>query len=160
MSSPFFWQSLLAYGKYTTFTPTGTWTTNTTYTGNWFRLGENMFLNYKVALAGAPTATILILNMPLVGGVTATIDTSKLLQSGNPARSAIFSSISISDANGPFFVGSVTINDATSFTISTLVTTGTTFISRTAVNATNPITFASGDDITIQAAVPISGWSV
>ncbi len=157
--SDFFFQSQVRYGQYTTFTPTSSWgVTNTTYTGNWYRLGENMVINYKIALSGAPISTQLLVNLPLVAGVTATIDQTKLLQSGVATRTAILGTAMINDTNGSPYIGHVTQNDSTSFLIGSIDASATS-ASRGAVTQAVPMTFASGDDITIQAVVPITGWS-
>lgn len=56
-----------------TWTPTGSWTTNTTYTGDYTRVGNVGNFHIRIALAGAPNAANLTaINMP--SGLT--IDTS------------------------------------------------------------------------------------
>ena len=50
---------------WTSFTPTGFWTTNTTYTGAWRREGQNMHIVYGVSISGGqPNNSVLNLNMP------------------------------------------------------------------------------------------------
>ena len=46
------------------FTPTGSFTTNTTYTGNYWRVGKFAYINYILNFSGAPNATSLTLDMP------------------------------------------------------------------------------------------------
>ncbi len=160
--SDFFFRSVPIYGKYTTFAPTTSWgTTNVTGTANWYQLGENVVFNYKIALSGAPISSNLTLNLPLIAGVTATIDQNKLLQSGTATRTAVLGTALLSDANGAIFQGGVAQNDSTSFFpyVNSMVN-GATYLSRSAITQAAPFTFASGDDITIQAVVPITGMSV
>src|SRR6266853_1808485 len=60
---------------WTSYTPTGTWTTNSTYTGKWRRVGDSMEVEVNVALAGAPnSATFTDINLP----TGYTIDTTKM----------------------------------------------------------------------------------
>lgn len=54
------------------FTPTGSWTTNTTYSGMRRRVGDTEEFVISLALSGAPTATALTVNLPV------TIDTAKV----------------------------------------------------------------------------------
>lgn len=52
----------------TSFTPTGSWSSNTTYTGYWWRVGDRISFFVKVATSGAPTSAALTVNAPT--GVT------------------------------------------------------------------------------------------
>ena len=58
-------------------TPTGSWTTNTTYSGYWQRFGNNLIASIKIALSGAPNAVNLSVNIP--SGMS--IDTTKQMSS-------------------------------------------------------------------------------
>jgi len=53
---------------WTTFTPTGAFTTTTTYTGRWKRVGDSIVITYNLAFAGAPNSVSFTLNM--VSGLT------------------------------------------------------------------------------------------
>lgn len=64
---------------WTAFTPTGSWSTNTTYTGFTRRVGDTGFYKVKVALSGAPTTGNLTLTMPAGN----TIDTTKIASSSD-----------------------------------------------------------------------------
>ena len=46
------------------FTPTGSWTTNTTYYGAYRRVGDSIDIYYRWNMSGQPNAINLILNMP------------------------------------------------------------------------------------------------
>jgi hypothetical protein len=61
------------------FTPVGTWTSNTTYAGKWRRVGENGEYHIIVSVNGSPTAANLQVDLPS-GHV---IDTNKLAGSGS-----------------------------------------------------------------------------
>jgi hypothetical protein len=51
-------------GDWVSFTPTGSWSTNTTYTGRYRRVGDSIDIRYFIALSGTPTAASLSVNMP------------------------------------------------------------------------------------------------
>jgi hypothetical protein len=48
-----------AGNAWTAFTPTGTWTVNTTYSGYYLQVGKILFLRYTAACTGAPNAVAL-----------------------------------------------------------------------------------------------------
>jgi len=52
-------------GPWTTFTPTGSFTTNTTYTGKYRQVGQDVEVLYHLAFAGAPNTTASTLNLPV-----------------------------------------------------------------------------------------------
>jgi hypothetical protein len=59
---------------WTSYTPTGAWSTNTTYTGKWRRVGDSAQVRASLVMAGANTQGELTINLP--SGFT--IDTAKL----------------------------------------------------------------------------------
>jgi hypothetical protein len=133
------------------YTPTGTWTTNTTYTGRWRRVGDSMQLTATAALSGAPNAVGLKFNMP--AGYT--IDTAKLANSNISGGSRqILGNVSILDSGLSVRSGVIVYESATSLWPYSADSTGDFSISNTM-----PITFGSGDAVSITATVPILGWS-
>lgn len=71
--------TVIASGYYqgkVSFTPTGAWVANTTYTGYWWRIGDRINIEAHLALTGAPTSATMTVNMP----TGTTIDTTKLLR--------------------------------------------------------------------------------
>lgn len=139
-----------------TFTPTGTWTTNTTYTGQWRRVGNMMQVNYKIALSGAPSGTLTSINLP--SGYT--IDTSKLLDTGgNAGTPTLGFGIARISGSGAFQIthlyGSTTT--VKPYTNNTAASSYSYYSSQP--TATIPATFASGDYINGYFEVPILGWS-
>jgi hypothetical protein len=137
---------------WTSYTPTGSWSTNTTYTGKWRRVGENMEVQVKVATSGAPTAAALTVNLP----TGYSIDSTKYVEDGNSAK---------------FGWGTINDNTATVFTSiyagpnnSTSVAIYNTKADQTytywgSVSATTPMTWAASDYLAINFSVPIQGWS-
>lgn len=133
------------------FTPTGSWTTNTTYTGVYRRVGDSLEGQVDVTLSGAPNAVALSLNLP--SGFS--IDPNKITNttSGN----SLFGHARLRDASGSGrILGDVSYNTSTQLYVFAL-TSGSN--AEAVVTATYPITFAAGDNITINYKVPILGWS-
>ena len=136
------------------FTPTGTWTTNTTYTGRWRRVGDSAEYFIQANLSGAPDALQLSVNL-LPGHV---IDASKLTST---EYEVLLGTAGIRDDNvntgfqgNVFYLGS-----------NTSVNVGfnnTLFIPNQViyqfVTNTTPITFAAGDAVCASFKVPIQGW--
>lgn len=134
-----------AISDWVSFTPTGSWTTNTTYAGRWRRLGDLAEVQYSLALAGAPNTADLTLNLP--SGFS--IDTSKL-------ATTLFPSVGygeILDSGLRVYEAMPTLNGTTIYVSHT--ESGNTGL----VNQANPITFGANDNIAVFVRVPITGWS-
>lgn len=133
------------------FTPTGSWTTNTTYTGRWRRIGDSMQMTATAALTGAPNAVGIKFNLP--SGFS--IDTSKLANTDVTSGSRqILGSATVLDAGLSVRTGSVVFDTSTTLWPYSADATGDFSISNT-----NPITFGNGDAVSIVATFPILGWS-
>ena len=134
------------------FTPTGSWTTNTTYTGFYRQIGGYMFGEIRLLLAGAPTSATLTVNIPN----SLTIDTTKLPDQTNSATS--LGNVTILDSGSAKYTGIATYNSATSLVIRNQKDNGTA-VTHTNVTQAAPVTFAVNDEIHISFAVPIANWS-
>lgn len=133
---------------------TNSWSTNTTYAGQWRRVGGDMEIQGRIILSGAVSGSALI-NLP--SGYS--IDTTRFSQGtvafnfGIPLGiwGASNSGASI-NANGSIVyqgnnAGYLLYQDATSGNTSTSVT------------GTAPMTWTSGDNLNVMFKVPITGWS-
>lgn len=137
------------------FTPTGSWTTNSTYTGNYSRIGRNALINVKITLAGAPNAASLTINMP--PGLS--ID-DEALEVGNGFAELVSSGIAFdNNASRGFPARALYNGSTTSFRIDVLNNTTATHDSFVQINATTPFTFANLDTVEMTVLVPIQGWS-
>lgn len=135
------------------FTPTGSWSTNTTYTGKWRRVGDSMELDVSLTLAGAPTAAGLTVNMP--SGYT--IDTTKI--SATTGGSTPILGVGTSwDSGTTIYQGYVTYNSTTSVIVYANGASST-YTNAQQVSNTVPMTWASGDIQSLKFSVPILGWS-
>lgn len=131
------------------FTPTGSWVSNTTYSGRWRRVGDKAEIQYSLQITGGVTAASLTVSIPsglsidsskLIGGLDAPVGFGSFLDAGNYYGIAT-----------PFYNTSTTLlvrGGAVSGTQSLLAQ----------VTQTTPQTWASGDSITFTAELPIVGW--
>jgi hypothetical protein len=135
----------------TAFTPTGAWSTNTTYTGFWKRFGDSIEIDVKVALAGAPTSATLTVNLP--SGLT--IDTAKMV--GTLSGTNALGICDILDSASAVYHGTPVYNNTTSVLLRSSVssTASTTYAD---VTQTVPITFGASDHVIFKCRVPITGW--
>lgn len=131
---------------WTSFTPTGAWSTNTTWTGRWRRVGDSMELDVKAALAGAPDTATFTIN--IVTGTT--IDTAK---SSATSANAV-GTVSMQDSGAGFFTGTVVVSSSSAVG----VRGPTSALDGTAWSQASPITFANGDFITAHYMIPITNW--
>lgn len=137
-------------GPWRTFTPTGAWSTNTSYTGRYRQVGQNIEVQVSVATSGAPTAASLSINLP--SGFT--IDTTKM--SGTPSANAtgIFGVGVATDAGTNSYPVMALYNSTTSVILGAYNAAAAASASRTTVNQTVPFTFGSSDTIDITFTVP------
>lgn len=127
----------------TSYTPTGNMSTNTTYAGTWIRQGSNMLVFGKVSFSGAPNSVNFSFGIP----------------SGTSINSTALNTASSSQA-----LGNAGSNTAASAAHGVVLYEGSASVyivhhgAAARWNATNPITWANGDIITLAFKVPISGW--
>jgi hypothetical protein len=133
-------------------TPTGSWTTNTSYTGKKWRVGAIGFYEVKIALTGAPNAATLTVNMPS-GEV---IDTNKLVGS---QTEQILGRARYLDSGVGFFLSEVNLGSSGSLVQVDAFTSSGSYVSREGINQASPITWASGDSLILTWSAPIAGWS-
>lgn len=135
------------------YTPTGSWSTNTTYTGYYWRSGVFLESIVKIDLAGAPTSASLTLTLP--GGLS--VDTTTLLPT--TAGSVVAGSQAIlRDTGTARFSGYCTYGNTATAVQVMYYATGVVGATDAAVTQAAPYTFANTDQITIYYRVPISGW--
>lgn len=138
---------------WTAFTPTGSWITNTTYTGFWQRVGDSIVLDIAMALAGAPTSATLTIDMPT--GLT--IDSSKLT---SVSGFKFLGEVGLSDNTAGTVVGKATYNTTSLFTIVYLDDSAAGLIVQNPVTQAAPFLFAINDAVTMRTtSLPVTGWN-
>lgn len=131
------------------FTPTGSWSTNCTYTGFWRRIGGDMEVQFKIALAGAPTSAALTVNLP----TGYTIDTTRVASTTlSVGRNGIASGKCAGGASNFFLAYNSTSAVGVVYQNAITATEGS-------VTQVAPGTFANGDEVNGFYKVPILGWS-
>ena len=138
-----------AISDWNSYTPTGSWVANTTYSGKYRRIGDSVEIQISLSLTGAPTATSLTFNIPS----NLTIDTTKLVLTSGAVP--VFGQAA-GVHSGTFYNFVVLYNTTSSVSV---VYQSALTGSITGVNATSPITWASGDTVTVNCLVPIVGFS-
>jgi len=131
-------------------TPTGSWTTNTTYKGTKRLVGDTLECYVTVYLTGAPTSAVLTVNLP--AGYT--IDWSKLPDGCFAQR---LGGGIVYDAAPANYYCEVQVAESVSSTQvlpKAVITSGTYGVTASVTQAV-PITFATGDEISIYFSVPV-----
>lgn len=138
---------------WTTFTPTGSWSANTTYTGRYRRVADSLDLQVKLALSGAPTSTGLTVNIPSGLGISP----SKMV--ANDVGNSIFNgNVSLLD-NGTLDGSGLALYQSTTAIGIYQNDDGAGMITHTQVSETSPFTWASGDALWINiSGIPITDW--
>jgi hypothetical protein len=142
------WEAVGA-SSWTAFTPTGSWSTNTTYTGFWRRVGDTMEVRVRIALSGAPTSATLTVNC--TNGNT--IDTAKLLSTNTTVENRL---------GDGFVLQGTPWNLSVAYSSTTAV--GLYWDAQpdfdNVVTQALPNTFSNGHSIQFRASFPIVGWGV
>lgn len=132
------------------FVPTGAWSTNTTYTGTWQRIGDRAFYQIRVITSGAPTSATLDINLPH------TIDTTKLLEA--VGQQQVFGYGDILDNGTARYFCVVKYASSTTVRICTCNAAVSNLDDNTPVTQASPMTWAADDICIIKFDVPIVGW--
>lgn len=130
-------------------TVTALWTTNTTTTSFMKRVGDSAFFRVKIATGGQPDAGNLSITLPF------TIATAKLTSTSSFEG---FGQVTLSDSDSSVYVGKLTYSSSTILLLKNLTTNGTS-VALGQTTRTAPFTFGSGDYLTMEFDVPVSGWN-
>jgi hypothetical protein len=137
------------------YTPTGDWVSNTTYSGKFRRNGSDLDGQIVVQTSAAPTATALD-NITLPSGLT--IDVSELADSTPSGDSYIVGQATLfDDSTGTPYPGATHIDVAASSTLTPLAHNAAT-VDYSAITASNIFIFANLDQVIMRFSVPISEW--
>ena len=130
------------------YTPTGAWSSNVTYTGAWQRRGQTLCCQVVVTCSGAPTSASLTFSLPS----GAVIDTALLLSAAaaRPLPATAGLSLNAGAALYPSYAG---------YSSTTAVMAGCE-VADTYVSVTQavPFTFGNTDLVSLYFEVPIVGW--
>jgi hypothetical protein len=137
------------------YTPTGSWNTNVTYTGFYRRVGDSIEGLVRVTCSGAPNNTGL--TIVVLGALGLTFDSAKLTaQSGGFAP--ILGEVLCVDAGAALYSGFAVYSSSDTLQLYIGGASGST-VNGVNFSTTVPITFASGDFVEVKFRAPITGWS-
>lgn len=142
-------------GEWVSYTPTGSWTTNTTYTGRYRRVGDSAEIVIDMAFSGAPAgSTFLTLSSAqLLNGLNTSVDTSKF-PNNTDVRISLGTWTGLDTAVNGSYGGTVSwtggglefgyVSGAGAFS---------------ALSLTGPVSWNTGDNISFRMTVPIAEWA-
>lgn len=137
---------------WTAWTPTGSWSANTTYTGLYRRVGDHEEYQVLIELAGAPTSAALTITP------RTTVDETKLLSvtNGGTVYSQVESSRGMADDEGASLSGPLSVlYNHTSNVFEVYTSGGLTVTAFASVTQAAPFAFASGDSLVISWSSPV-----
>jgi hypothetical protein len=135
------------------YTPTGSFNTNTTYTGFWRRVGDSMQVRVHLAFTGAPnSATLSDIDIP----TGYTIDTAKLLSTSQYKQ--IVGVCNLRDEGTASIAGLVYYKDTGSVQPLWIQGAAAPDTRLQQVSETSPFTIANTDTMNLDFVVPITGW--
>ena len=135
------------------YTPTGSWVSNVTYTGSWWRSGVFLETMVKLDISGTPTTATLTLTLP--GGLS--IDTTSMVNTGSGSAITGSQGVIRDTGTGRFMAYCEYAATATTVTCG-YYGTGVVGAADSAVTQAAPMTWANTDQATFYYRVPISGW--
>ena len=139
---------------WTSSTCTSDWVTNTTVTCLIRRVGEELYVRLLLETAGAPNSTQLLLDLP--SGLV--IDTDKILGEVT-AQIPMFGSGIARNAGVLSYPVDIVYESTTQVKVRVRNHTGdATHVAHGGTGITQPFTWGSGDDLTVEFNVPIVGW--
>lgn len=139
--------------EWTSWTPTSTWTSNTTTTSKWKRIGDDIWVEVRMALSGAPNAaTNPVITFPTN---SVTIDTGKMVLANGQNTS--HGKCDYGDTGSAGYGGMVAYASTTSVELQVWKADGT-YINGQGVTSTVPTTFANTDNVVCVFHYPITGW--
>jgi len=146
-------------GPWITWTPTGAFTTNTTYTGRYRQVGNTGEFVARASFSGAPNAVTNTFNLP----ANLTIDTNALVTTSTGQNSQTLGQSVLKNDDAAveleLLPGHVILSSSTAVSAGVFdPTSGATHYLRQ-VTATNPISIAASDFLEVKFTVPIVEWT-
>jgi hypothetical protein len=130
-------------------TPTGTWTTNTTYKGKYRQVGDSGQFMITVNLSGVPNSSRLSIDLP--SGLE--IDTDKLAGSTVSDYAGV-GTITMLDSGNNFRVGGAIYRGSPDNRVEFITDSSGSFIDQS-----NPFPWNTNNEAYIELTLPIKGWS-
>lgn len=129
------------------FTPTGSWDTNVTYTGQFRQIGDTLEVRVNVALSGAPNAVLLTINLPMG-------ETIDVLKVPGFAEASYGTATIDDDSSGIVHIATVQHNSTTSVKLQ-VHSAVATHVFLQDLTSTVPQVFAADDSVIVEFSVPV-----
>lgn len=135
-----------------TYIPTGAWITNTSYIGNWQRIGDCLSGRILVSLSGAPNAASLLFSpAQLLNGTGLELDKDKLPGFSPIEKGYVCGAWVANDFLTQHYGGEFSYVAGPDFFLLNVSTAGE-------VSNVAPFAFNTNDSVTITFTIPIKGW--
>ena len=146
-------------GEWQSYTPTGSWTTNTTYTGKYRRIGSDVELKINIYLAGQPNNITLSFTSPqLLNGLG--ISYAGDFEDKTGEIKAPYGSWAGTDAALNDYIGTfINVDAGNNTTTFQLQFQRHDVQNINLVNQTQPFAWNVNDNLTIIAKIPIAEWA-
>lgn len=144
--------------SWTSYTPTGAWTSNTTYSGLWMRTGNEIIIRGKALFTGAPNV-VATGNMTIPSGLTINISDLLFATAAIVGKGIYTTSTAVTYDFAPYLLSSSTtsVNFGALQVIS--VHTGTVYPNDTDLGTSIPVAIVSGAAIMFECKLPVTGWN-
>lgn len=134
-------------GVWTSFSVTGTWTSNTTYTGFYNIQGKNLLIRVGLILSGAPNSAVLSVSVP--SGFT--LDTSKMTNTTDDSLGQSFIDVGGTPTMG---ITGIASGNPTQI-VPSYFAVASGLITLDQITDTAPVTFGTGNYISFGISIPI-----
>lgn len=145
----------VAISDWSSYTPTGSFTTNTVYSGRWRRVGDLMEGQIYITFTGSPNAVTLT-DIQIPTGYT--IDTSKLAAGTNTDSNWVGGGHMLANTGTITYPLMVAYRSTTSVR-AFLQNSSSTYDTLSSITNTQPSSLGASDTIQMSFRVPISQWS-
>lgn len=149
--------SVPSVGKWQSYTPTSSWSSNVTLTGRWKQDTTDILVRIGIQCSGAPTtATLSFTVAQLLNGLNLTLNTADIPGYGTGAGTNYLFPVgefTVADFGANTYPGTVYFN-AASLLFNLQVDSGTALVTQA-----SPITFGANDHIEMFLRIPIAEWA-
>lgn len=144
---------------WTTYTPTGTFVTNTTYSGKYRRVGQSLEMDVHLAFTGAPTSTSLDITMPTNPdtGSAFVIDPTRMGAASPNPSTHLGIGLAVDTGTNEHMLRM--LYNTTTVSRAVLFVTSGASATETSVTQANPFTIANTDQMWFHYSAPVTAFT-